>query len=908
MAKGTTFHEELKKLEDYLKSNANEDAKRPLLYPLFSKLFKEKFKIESAAAGADVYIEGVLLVESKTDASQWLEGFYQALHYSRKYGLAYNTIMVIANNFCAIWRLDKLPEYAVLLSKTIDPTKAPNVVGKENAKKTAKHHKIEIQNRARYWVIPKDFEADAFSGGKSYTIECHQILKELRNLDADRSQINRHNFIMQIERMKAYFEHPIDAIHAFYAIIPYWDITSRLAESENGEIRVVGYSGTKFSDAIEIPHRHVREFKRFVEHQYIFTNEGSGLTVDYYFSRFDEVLATVDPEYVKQHGIFFTDANLSRYALWFAKHHFPGNINEDYIVFDPAGGSGNLVSSWRGKLKHKIISELQPDLLRIIERRMKADPFHIDTGFTIIPKTSEGVGLNFLDRPAGEYMAEIEKELQQKHVKIDKPIAFLLNPPYKNTDENVKAREEKEAHYEIDKSIMQLTGKDAGNERYLAFLGQILNICQWQHERNNELKPVVMIFTPTSWLIPRPTYQGFRGMWDRHFKYHSGFIITSNEFFKLQGKWPLAFTIWMYEPDDTRGNHVQMYDLTGLKHSDLDIDWLENDEKIDKVAETYTKNKTPIIFDKSRGSIKEVINQKMFDFKRDRTKAELASNEICGGMPLKDNRRNNKKTYGLHNGNFIGFMDDATPVRIQQDSSSRMSNTPDRLWLQLRPTIIDINLTKVLGGSPDKYGYCAYDIESAKLTFTWFCITKSINGVYPVWANQFDIWPPIIKPELATYWHSLCYAFVLAENRCVVTKFPANDPVEGAPEVFVDNPMSPNNRNSFWSTTLDKEIVNEPGTAKKLVEAVKELYRMWNHTYCKGQTLEHVGLQNEAYFKYFDYADFVTPNSGLIQIRKYAEVNEATDLVQQFAEISACTKLVKAELYRLLVDEFKYFE
>ena len=46
------------------------------------------------------------------------------------------------------------------------------------------------------------------------------------------------------------------------------------------------------------------------------------------------------------------------------------------------------------------------------------------------------------------------------------------------------------------------------------------------------------------------------------------------------------------------------------------------------------------------------------------------------------------------------------------------------------------------------------------------------------------------------------FAFVLAENRCVVTKFERGNPVEGAPEVFVDNPLCPTNKESFWSTTL----------------------------------------------------------------------------------------------------------
>jgi len=63
------FGDELGKLTQYLRSDDNEDAKRPLLYPLFQKLFKDKFKIESNAFGADVYVEGQIIVESKTDSA-----------------------------------------------------------------------------------------------------------------------------------------------------------------------------------------------------------------------------------------------------------------------------------------------------------------------------------------------------------------------------------------------------------------------------------------------------------------------------------------------------------------------------------------------------------------------------------------------------------------------------------------------------------------------------------------------------------------------------------------------------------------------------------------------------------------------------------------------------------------------
>ena len=51
------FSDELELLKKYIQSSDNEDAKRPLLFPLFRKLFKDKFLTESATYGADGYVE-----------------------------------------------------------------------------------------------------------------------------------------------------------------------------------------------------------------------------------------------------------------------------------------------------------------------------------------------------------------------------------------------------------------------------------------------------------------------------------------------------------------------------------------------------------------------------------------------------------------------------------------------------------------------------------------------------------------------------------------------------------------------------------------------------------------------------------------------------------------------------------
>jgi len=916
--------EELKKLRSYLQSDENEDAKRPLLYPLFQKIFKDKFKIESSACGADVYVEGNLLVEAKTDSKQWSEAFYQALHYTRRYGLAYHTILVIAHQFVGIWKLNKIPEFAVILSKTCNPSYAPNAVGRENAKKTSSIELKNIKEAAQYWLDSKKIEGDIFTSGSKLFYESFEILKILTNLDSDRQQINRNNFINTIDRMKMYFTRPIDAIHAFYTIVAYWDINSTLAiNEETSKVSVVGFNGSRISESVEIIPKYYKEFKQFVENQYIFTNEGSGFTVDYYFSRFDEVLAVVDPEYVKQHGIFFTDPNLSKFALWYVENHFPGNIKEDYIVFDPAGGSGNLISSWHGKLKHKIISELQPDLLKTIERRMKVDPFHIETGFTIIPKTTAQKGLNFIDSPASIYFEDIAKELKIKNINFDKPLAFLLNPPYKNTDENEKLREETSSEYVIHSSILEITGEDAGKERYLAFLGQILNLSQHQSSIYPKVKPIVMIFTPTSWLIPRPSYQKFREIWDNSFEYQGGFIVSANEFFKVEGKWPLAFTLWEYSSEKKqRTNQIVVDDLTHFTRKHLNIIWTESKPEINFQLETIFTNIKPIKLDNTRGDIRNLIpkiekvskdnevlfiKQTRYDFsyaKKDKDFGKLVS-----GFPLLDKERHFvlKRICGDLRGTYIGFMDDNTPIRLRQDTCERMSNKPDRVWFMLMSSFSKINVSQIHSGAANSRSYCAYDLTSAKALSTWFAVSKAVIGKYPLWANQYEMWSPNIPKHIENQWYALCFAYILAENRCVVTKFEANNPVENIPEVFVDNPLCPTLKESFWSTTLDSFVTKEQTTAYLLIESVKKLYQYWNKNYCKGQFLFSVGLHEEPYFKYFNYQDFLTPYSGLVQIRKYAENENLTDILALYDEIAENTKIVKAEMYNLLVNEMAYF-
>jgi hypothetical protein len=916
---------ELKQFKKYLLEPGSENAKDHLVFPLFQKLFGGKFKKQSNAEGADIYIDGKLLVELKSTADDFLAGFYQGLHYGKK-GLAFSAVCVVAQKFVAIWKINSIPDFAKKLAADSDGTTPPNDVGVKNARATSKAQKTELLKSAIFRLDANDLEG-LFK--KNNDTELRAFIQMLKNLDAERIQIHRNNFIDHISQLEKFFDDPIDAIHCFYAIVGFWDVTSTVATNdESDKVHVLGKKGSRLSEEVKIKPKFHAEFKKFVEQRFVFTNEGSGLTVDYYFSRFDEVITRIKPEYAKQHGIFFTDNNLSKFALWFVHEYFEKRLSDKYIVLDPAGGSGNLVTSWRGHLKRKIISELQPDLLKTIERRMTLDPDQLDGGFTIIPKTSKNEGLNFLDKSAEKYLNGLMNELKEQNFKFDKPIAFLLNPPYKNTDEHEKVRDAVDAAYAIDPSILELTGNDAGKERYLAFLGQIINIARVQmgDKQATELSfenvplpapldktkvetPLILIFTPTSWLIPRPTYVNFRKVFDTYFKYETGFIILGNEFFKIAGRFPISFTIWSYQRNaNGNKNKVVLRDLTHLQSDDLAVNWNQGVANLKIALQGIIKGSKTINYSAARESVKEWSGQQMYDFKRDPTDKELKSGAVFGGLPIKDGRRSNKKTYGIADSKFIGFMDDNTPVRIRQDNLKRISTECDRVWFRLDNDLKSCNKTRIHTGPTDKYGYCAYDLSTARKNFAWLAISKVLNGVYPIWANQFDIWTPNILAAKEKEFYSLCFAFGLAENRCVVTKFEKDNPVTGAPEVLVDNPLCPGNKESFWSTTLDREIVANPVLADELVALVKHLYKKWNQNYTKGQFRYSVGLHDEPYFKYFDYKDFVTPYSGLIQIRKYAEIHNAADLLELFEKISAKTKEVREEIYRLLVEEFGYFE
>jgi hypothetical protein len=205
MLKEKSYINELSQLKEYLLNPGTENSKDHLVFPLFKKLFGNKFKKGTDAQGADIYIEGKLLVELKSKTDDYLKGFYQALHYS-KLGLSFPAVCVITQKFIAVWKVNNIPDEAKKLSAQSDANVAPNTVGVINAKKTNKIIANKIIYKTAFTLLPIDIEG-LFE--KDIDQDLRSFVNLLKNLEAERTQINMHNFIDSIAYLEKYFHNPL---------------------------------------------------------------------------------------------------------------------------------------------------------------------------------------------------------------------------------------------------------------------------------------------------------------------------------------------------------------------------------------------------------------------------------------------------------------------------------------------------------------------------------------------------------------------------------------------------------------------------------------------------------------------------------------------------------------------------
>jgi hypothetical protein len=869
-------------------SQPTEKANEDLALSYFRKIFGDAFTRQKEAKQSDGYVAGCFVLELKGNTNTWLAGLFQGLAYKNR-ELDFAQVVVAAKNFLAVWRVEDIPQK--IREELAAELGAPNSVGQQYAKKYAGKKnallKLAVWNGADLFTPLFLSQPDVVI---SKLAQFEKILKAGRRV---RLKVTVRNFPTLLREMKPFFDpsQPIKAVRAFYSMLLAWTDTSvvNISQKALDQATIGGELITEL-----LPGKRL-QFKEFVENRYVSIDAQNGY--DDYFARYDEALDAADKNFRIKHGIFFTDLDLSRFVMWLVRQYIP-ELGKNYLVIDPACGSGNLVTNWRSplELRHKVVSEIEPELLFAVEQRMKGDSWH-NGKFTVVPKVSENRGLNFLDRSADDYLDQIRSALKEKGQAPDKPLAFLCNPPYRSDDDQTASA----ISYKVHQSVLELTGVDAANERYCCFLAQMKLICEAAKDSGLPGDSLLLLFTKSAWLTKRPIFQDIRSQILGSFEHVAGALVQANEFFDIKGSWPVAFTVWRYKgamANLDSGRSVPLLDLTWVTKKHLAaVPWLEP-EGTELACRQIVKNDNSrtVHLGVDRLSIRKWAGGVMSDFKRDRRKSEKNA-KIAGGLPRHDHRQFNKKTYGETNGQYIGFMDDLTPCRIKNS----VANKP---WLNVDNRFMAVKKSRCFSGPPTHLGYCAQDLETAKKLFFWYSLGRTfLQRPYPMWIDADGMWAPSIPVSLEKRTFQTAFAIAYAENECVEARFPANNPVSGVPELFVGNPLTPIDQNSFWSEVLAPYVSNAPSPiVRRLIEAVDAVFLNW-----KGLFKTQAEMPVSYTRPYFIDDQTLFKTAGLIQIKDYATENNVATLIACLQAVQEQLRAAKDEFYELVHSGLNYF-
>jgi hypothetical protein len=653
-------------------SRPDERANEDLALSYFRKVW-EGFTRQDEAGRADGYVPGSFVLELKGSTSEWTSGLFQGLAYRNK-GLDFSQIVVAAKNFLAVWLVEDLPES--IREEVLAASGAPNRIGADFARRYAsrRHDLLRLATWNSGELTGALFQQPELVAERIKSFE--NTLKKGRKV---RLKITLNNFTAVLKEMKEFFDpaRPVKTVRAFYSMLYGWTETATIQLSDKVNHKAA-LGGEVITDLVPATRR---QFKDYVENRYVYL--AAGENEDDFFARYDEALDAVDRNFRIRHGIFFTDRDLSKFVMWLVKKHIP-DLGKNYLVIDPACGSGNLVTNWRSplELRHKVVSEIEPELLFAVERRMLGDQWH-NGKFTVIPKVDENRGLNFLKPSAEEYLEEIRTYLAEKGQKPDRPLAFLCNPPYKNDDDRLAYQKSDTAEldvgigYKIHDSIVKVTGTDASSERYCCFLAQMKLICDAARSNGLPDDSLLLLFTKSAWLTRRPMFEAIRTHMLGAFDHVTGVLVKGNEFFDVNGSWPVAFTLWRYrrkgEKLDERRS-IPLLDLTWVTKKQLThVPW-DNLPEMEEACGSILHQANEVQIGVERINIRDWVGVAMTDFKRDRRASEKNA-RVVGGLPLNDDRNELKKAHGETDGRFIGFMDDLTPCRVKKSTPDKPCST-----------------------------------------------------------------------------------------------------------------------------------------------------------------------------------------------------------------------------------------
>lgn len=309
-------------------------------------------------------------------------------------------------------------------------------------------------------------------------------------------------------------------------------------------------------------------------------------------------------------GEFYTPTVWVNEAHKMISESLGDNWREEYCVWDCSWGTGNLTRDY--KFKELYCSTLNKTDIYIGERYNKnATKFQYDFLNDDIDLLNEKRLFE------GDY--KLPQSLLQ-NLKDDKPILFLINPPYGTAN---NAGTEKGDHKEgialtaVNK-LMKANGIGASSQQlYAQFLYRILLLKKIYNLTNIK----ICLFSPTIFLTG-PSFEKFRYAYLRNFEFVDGMIFKASNFADVKSNWAIDFSIWSGTDIDESKEYVELFKhkvkdinsngeivtikekyLYNLDYKDTCSDWIKKEVKGLKTYDYPQMSSALVVKPKGRGKL-----------------------------------------------------------------------------------------------------------------------------------------------------------------------------------------------------------------------------------------------------------------------------------------------------------------
>ena len=246
----------------------------------------------------------------------------------------------------------------------------------------------------------------------------------------------------------------------------------------------------------------------------------------------------------KIEGEFYTPELFANFAHRIIEKHFGKNWYNEYYVWDPAWGIGNLTKS--KKFKHLYASTLHQSDIDASDANKEAEKFQFD--FLNDPIKS----LFGLHIPQGLYDA----------LTNNKPIIFLMNPPY------AAPNDFKDGFKDV--SINTYTQSFMGDMKYAKqnlfsqFLYRIM-----MFKNSYKLTNCNICVFSSSVFMSGSGYEKFRKSFLKSFHFIDGYLFNASYFDECSKRWGISLSVW--KSGEGENKHEFKHHLIGVKNGKVEI-------------------------------------------------------------------------------------------------------------------------------------------------------------------------------------------------------------------------------------------------------------------------------------------------------------------------------------------------